>query len=283
MNELETLGVLGAGTMGAGIAQTAAMHGHRVLLYDLAPQALKKAQSAMTGSLMRLAEKQGHAAGWVQEVMSRVTEVKELAAMSQASLVIEAIPESRQAKRQLLGKLCSRLHQDTLVASNTSTIPITDLAAATDRPDRFAGLHFFNPVPLMPLVELIAGQLTSAPTLQRLEEIALRLGKQVVRCKDRPGFIANRLLLPFLNQAINLLDNGVATREDIDRAVHLGLAHPMGPLQLADLIGLDILLQALEAMYAELGEESLRPAQLLRRLVEAGSLGRKSGRGFYEY
>jgi 3-hydroxybutyryl-CoA dehydrogenase len=279
----DIIGIIGTGTMGSGIAQVAAMAGFQVLGYDRAPQAWPRAQSSMRDSLGRLAEKQGRPIAWVEEVLGRIEPVEQLSALHPCGLVIEAIHENRKAKSDLLAELWPELRADAIIASNTSTIPVTALAAATDRPDRFAGLHFFNPVPVLPLVELIAGQLTSQATLLKLEAFAVRLGKEVVHCKDRPGFIANRLLLPFINQAINLLDGAVANREDIDRAARLGLAHPLGPLQLADLVGLDILLQALEAMHGELGGASLQPAPLLRRMVEAGHLGRKNGRGFYEY
>lgn len=281
--EGSVVGVVGAGTMGSGIAQVAATAGFRVLLSDSRTEALEKARDTMLASLERIARKEGRSAGWSGTILARVTTVSALEELVGADLVIEAVFEDREVKTNLLQRLGGLLPTTTLLASNTSTIPITALATATGRPARFAGLHFFNPVPVMPLVEVIPGLATDEATVQRLEAFARRLGKETVRSKDCPGFIANRLLLAMINEAIHLLDEGTACTEDIDRTMQLGAAHPMGPLALADLIGLDVVLQALSSMHRELGGPRYRPAPLLRRMVEAGRLGRKSGRGFYGY
>ncbi len=281
--EIGSVGVVGAGTMGSGIAQVAAAAGYEVLLSDQSSQALEAALGKIRHSLERVSRKEDRPSGWIGEVLGRIRPVTDLEGLTRADLVIEAVFEDRGAKTLLLERLGGLLPAETLLASNTSTIPITALAASSGRPGRFAGLHFFNPVPVMPLVELIPGLLSEEETLDLLEEFARRLGKETVRCKDRPGFIANRLLLPLLSGAIRLLDEGTAEAEAIDRAMTLGAAHPMGPLRLADLVGLDVVLHALESMHAELGEAALKPPPLLRRLVEAGRLGCKTGMGFYAY
>lgn len=276
------VGVVGAGVMGSGIAQAAAAAGFRVLLTDNWQDALPAARQRIAASLERIARKEGREAAWIDTVLTRVEAVPGLEELAVCTLAVEAVIEEREVKRTVLAQLDALLSPAAILASNTSTIPITSLASATSRPERVAGLHFFNPVPVMPLVEVIPGLATAETTVAWLESFARRLGKETIRCKDRPGFIANRLLLPFLNEAIELLDEGTATREDIDRTMTLGTAHPMGPLQLADMVGLDVVLHALEAMQSELGEH-YRPAPLLRRMVEAGRLGRKRGRGFYDY
>lgn len=277
------VGVVGAGTMGSGIAQAAAAAGFRVLLTDRSPEALTAARRTMASSLERLTRKEGHPDGWAAAILARVEPAPSLQALAEADLAIEAVFEDREAKCAVLRELDAILPPASLLASNTSTIPITALAAATGRAPLFAGLHFFNPVPVMPLVEIIPGLATAEETVHHMEAFAGRLGKETVLCKDRPGFIANRLLLPLINEAVRLLDEGTAGAEEIDRAMTLGAAHPMGPLALADLVGLDVVLQALLSLHGELGGEHHRPPPLLRRMVEAGRLGRKSGRGFHEY
>lgn len=277
------VGVVGAGTMGSGIAQVAASAGFSVLLTDKRSAVLAKARQTMAESLERIARKEVREEDWVETTLQRVETVPDSEALASADIVIEAVFEDRRIKTELLRKLDGMLGPKALLASNTSTIPITALAAATEHPQRFAGLHFFNPVPVMPLVEIIAGMATGPETIRRLREFAATLGKETVSCRDRPGFIANRLLLPMINEAIGLLDEGTASAGDIDKTMVLGASHPMGPLALADLVGLDVVLHALEAMYEELGEGRYRPASLLRRMVETGRLGRKSGRGFHDY
>jgi len=277
------VGVVGAGTMGSGIAQVAASAGFRVLLTDKRSEALARARQTMAESLERIARKEAREKDWIGSTLQRVETVADLDALGESDVAIEAVFEDRRVKTGILRELDRVLGPDALLASNTSTIPITALAAATERPQRFAGLHFFNPVPVMPLVEIIAGLATGDGTIDRLREFAAALGKETVASRDRPGFIANRLLLPMINGAIGLLDDGTASAGDIDKTMVLGASHPMGPLALADLVGLDVILQALEAMYEELGEGRYRPASLLRRMVETGRLGRKSGRGFHDY
>ena len=269
--------VVGAGQMGAGIAQVVAASGREVLLHDAVPGAVDRGLETMRRSLTKLNEKGGPAA---DEVLARVTPVDELA---DADLLIEAIVESADAKKELFRAADAALPRDAVLASNTSSIPITELAAATSRPERVVGMHFFNPVPMLALVEVIRAEQTSDETAAAIVALARDLGKNPAEANDFPGFVSNRILMPFINEAAYALMEGVAEPEAIDTVAKLGFAHPMGPLALADLIGLDTCVSIMEVLRDGLGDPKYAPCPLLRRHVAAGWLGRKSGRGFYEY
>jgi len=269
--------VVGAGQMGAGIAQVVAASGREVLLHDAVPGAVDRGLGAMRRSLTKLNEKGGPDP---DEVLARVTPVDELA---DADLLIEAIVEKADAKKELFRAADAALPPDAVLASNTSSIPITELAAATSRPERVVGMHFFNPVPMLALVEVIRAEQTSDETAAAIVELARDLGKTPAEANDFPGFVSNRILMPFINEAAYALMEGVAEAEAIDTVAKLGFAHPMGPLALADLIGLDTCVSIMEVLRDGLGDPKYAPCPLLRRYVAAGRLGRKSGRGFYEY
>ena len=269
--------VVGAGQMGAGIAQVVAASGREVLLHDAVPGAVDRGLETMRRSLTKLNEKGGPAP---DEVLARVTPVDELA---DADLLIEAIVESADAKKELFRAADAALPPDAVLASNTSSIPITELAAATSRPERVVGMHFFNPVPMLALVEVIRAEQTSDETAAAIVALARDLGKTPAEANDFPGFVSNRILMPFINEAAYALMEGVAEPEAIDTVAKLGFAHPMGPLALADLIGLDTCVSIMEVLRDGLGDPKYAPCPLLRRYVAAGRLGRKSGHGFYEY
>jgi 3-hydroxybutyryl-CoA dehydrogenase len=269
--------VVGAGQMGGGIAQVVAASGRRVSLYDSAPGAVERGLATMTTSLTKLAEKGG---ANPDEVLSRVSPVDGLVP---AELMIEAAIEEQSAKEAIFRAADETLPEDAILASNTSSIPITSLAAVTKRPDRVIGMHFFNPVPVLRLVEVIRAVQTSDETAAAIVELARDLGKEPAEAKDFPGFVSNRILMPFLNEAAYALMEGVAEAEAIDTIARLGFAHPIGPLALADLIGLDTCVAIMEVLHRGLGDPKYAPCPLLRQYVAAGRLGRKSGRGFYEY
>ncbi len=273
----ERILVVGAGQMGSGIAQVVAASGRRVLLHDPFPGAVERGLQGMRKSLERLEAKGGAPAG---EVLARVTESAELVP---ADLMIEAISEDAAAKEALFRSADAILPPDAILASNTSSIPITSLAAVTSRPERVIGMHFFNPVPMLQLVEVIRGLQTSDETAAAVVELARDLGKVPAEANDYPGFVSNRILMPFINEAAYALMEGVAEAEAIDTIAKLGFAHPQGPLALADLIGLDTCVAIMDVLYAGLGNPKYAPCPLLRQYVAAGRLGRKSGRGFYDY
>jgi 3-hydroxybutyryl-CoA dehydrogenase len=280
MTEIQRITVVGAGQMGAGIAQVAAVGGFDVTLSDVAPGQLERAIRSIEGSLTKLAEKGRIEAGQVEQAVVRIRTSAEPA---DADLLIEAATENVELKLKIFKQLDEVASDGAILASNTSSIPITRLAAATGRPERVAGMHFMNPVPLMPLVEVIRGIDTSDETLDAVVSAAERMGKTVAQASDFPGFISNRILVPMINEAVYCLMEGVGDRESIDTVMKLGMNHPMGPLALADLIGLDTCLAIMEVLHEGLGDDKYRPCPLLRSYVEAGRLGRKSGRGFYEY
>jgi 3-hydroxybutyryl-CoA dehydrogenase len=283
IEDLRTLGVVGAGQMGRGIAQVAAQAGFNVVLHDRDPRILEDATQAIARSVRRQAEKGSLASGEAGKVASRVQTVSDVGLLAGAGFVVEAVNESLPLKLEIFAALDSLCGPGTVLATNTSSLSITRIAAAARRPDRVIGMHFMNPVPVMPLVEIIAGQTTSAATVDRTRALAARLGKTAVLAQDFPGFISNRILMPMINEAIFALHEGVGSREDIDAVMTLGMRHPMGPLALADFIGLDTCLSILEVLHAGFGDPKYRPCPLLRRMVDAGRLGRKSGGGFYEY
>jgi 3-hydroxybutyryl-CoA dehydrogenase len=275
--------VVGAGTMGNGIAQVFAQHGHAVTLRDIDAAALDRARGQIDRSLGKLVEKGRIAAGERAATLDRIASTTDLGAVAAADLVVEAVVEKLEVKRELFAELDRLTAPAAILASNTSSISITRLGAATRRPDKVIGMHFMNPVPLMALVEVIRGQATSDDTTRTVMDLSRALGKTPVEVSDFPGFVSNRVLLPMINEAIFAVYEGVATAEAIDEVMKLGMNHPMGPLALADFIGLDVCLAILEVLHDGFGDPKYRPCPLLKRMVDAGWLGRKSGRGFYSY
>jgi 3-hydroxybutyryl-CoA dehydrogenase len=281
--EIRTLGVVGGGQMGNGIAHVAAAAGCPVILADLEERFLEKARATIARNLDREVAKGKRSAADRQGTLDRITTTTDLARLASADLVVEAVVEDEGVKRGLFEKLDGLCPPGTILASNTSSISITRLAAATRRADRVIGMHFMNPVPVMVLVEVIRGIATSDETAQVVDALARRMGKTPILCNDYPGFVSNRVLMPMINEAIEALREGVAEREAIDGIMKLGMKHPMGPLQLADFIGLDTCLAILRVLQQGFGDPKYRPSPLLVKMVDAGWLGKKSGRGFYEY
>jgi 3-hydroxybutyryl-CoA dehydrogenase len=281
--EVKTIGVVGAGQMGSGIAQVAAQAGYQVLLLDASEEALRRGLEAIRRSLAKFLEKGRITEEALEAALGRIRTTLDLEAFREADLIVEAIVEDEGAKRALFERLGALAKPEAILASNTSSIPITALGRYSGRPERFIGMHFFNPVPLMQLVEVIRGELTSAATRDVVVEVARRMGKTPLEVQDYPGFVSNRLLMPMINEAVEALREGVATKEAIDGIMRLGMNHPMGPLELADFIGLDTCLAIMEVLHRGFGDDKYRPSPLLRRMVQAGLLGRKVGRGFYVY
>jgi 3-hydroxybutyryl-CoA dehydrogenase len=280
---IKSFGVLGAGTMGNGIAQTAARAGLSVVMRDVTDEFIKRGLSTIDKSLQRDVDKERLAPQEKQEIISRINPTTELADLGNCDFVIEAITEDLAVKSDVINQLDRIVKPEVILASNTSSISITKLAAVTSRPDRFIGMHFMNPVPVMKLVEIIRGIATSDETYQRTRELAEAMGKIPVEVNDAPGFVSNRVLMPMINEAIFALYEGVGTAEAIDQIMKLGMNHPMGPLQLADFIGLDVCLAIMNVLYDGFSDSKYRPCPLLKKYVDAGWLGRKSGKGFYEY
>lgn len=283
MAEVQTVGVVGAGTMGHGIAQVAAQSGVQVILVDVAPAALERGSTQIAKGLERLVAKGKLAAEERDAALGRITTDSRLDALAGADLVVEAVVEKLEVKREVLAELDRTLPPAAILATNTSSISITRLAAATRRPAQVIGMHFMNPVPVMQLVEVIRGLATSQETYDAVEAAVRRFGKTPVEVQDAPGFVSNRVLLPMINEAIFCLHEGVGKAEAIDEVMKLGMNHPMGPLALADLIGLDVCLDILRVLHEGFGDPKYRPCPLLVKMVDAGHLGRKSGRGFYAY
>ena len=274
--------IFGAGTMGSGIAQVFAAKGHTALMYASSVASAQKHKDKLAASLQKRVEKGKMTQEAVDALMANIL-VEEKSACADADLIIECVKENMATKKELLAELDAMCKPEAIFASNTSSISMTSLAAATSRPEKVVGMHFFSPVPVMSLVEIVYGLRTSKETIDIVDELGKRMGKRTILAKDKPGFIVNRMLLPMLNEAVQVLDEDIGTVEDVDEGMMRGCNHPMGPLALADMIGLDILLEVMETFYLDLGDTKYRPAHLLRKMVSAGYLGRKSGAGFYVY
>jgi|LSQX01.1.fsa_nt_gb 3-hydroxybutyryl-CoA dehydrogenase len=277
------IGVIGAGTMGRGIAETALVSGFSVILLDTSEELALRGVSAIKKSLERGVEKGRITAESMEEMMGRLTSGEDYSLLKDCGMVIEAVYEDLEVKSSVLSAVSRVVSPDALIGTNTSSLSVSKMAGAVVTPERFVGIHFFNPVPVMKLVEIVPGEGTSETTLERARELARSMGKTPVMVKESPGFVVNRLLCPLMNEAAYLLMEGVATAEDIDTAMKLGANHPIGPLALADLVGIDVLLAIMEVLHSEMGDDKYKPCPLLREMVEKGHLGRKSGQGFFSY
>ena len=282
--EIKKVAVLGAGIMGAGIAQVAAQVGLQVNMRDIDDKFLEKGISTIKQSLGRIVKKEKMTQAEADAAVARIRCTKDLIeAVKYVDVVIEAIPENMALKKETYAKIDAACPEKVIFASNTSGLSITDMASATKRPDRFVGMHFFNPVPMMQLVEIVKGYSTSDVTLKAIQDLATKMGKATVIAEDTPGFVTTRLICMLMNEAVHCYAEGIASAEDIDKSMKLGMNHPMGPLQLADFVGLDTVLYIMDSLHKEYGDPKYRPPLLLRQMVRAGHLGRKSGNGFYDY
>ena len=281
--KLQNIGVVGAGTMGNGIAQACAVHGYDVVMQDVSDELVQKGLGGIQNSLGRLVSKEKISQEDSDQALGRIQTATDIDAMAGCDLVVEAASENMDVKMGIFPHLNRVCAEHTILASNTSSLSLTRIAAGSGRPDRVVGMHFFNPVPLMALVEVIRALQTSDETYSAIDTLARDLGKTPVSVKDSPGFVVNRMLVPMINEAVFILYEGLAEAKDIDAAMKLGAAHPMGPLALADMIGLDVCLWVMDVLHQEFGDSKFRPCPLLKQMVDAGYLGRKSGRGFYDY
>jgi 3-hydroxybutyryl-CoA dehydrogenase len=280
---MKKVGVIGTGTMGAGIVQVLAQNGYEVVMRSRHQESVDKGLAKVEKNLSKMVAKEKISEDDKNAAMERITGSTDIAIVKDADLIIEAASENMEAKKALFKELDELVGPDTILASNTSSLSITEIAMATSRPDKVVGMHFFNPVPAMKLVEIINGLLTSEETNKAVTDLSVELGKQPVQVKEAPGFVVNRILIPEINEAIEILNEGIASAEDIDTAMKLGCNHPMGPLALGDLIGLDVCLAIMNTLYTEFGDSKYRPSILLKKMVRAGKLGMKTGAGFYDY
>ncbi|NBG88507.1 3-hydroxybutyryl-CoA dehydrogenase [Isachenkonia alkalipeptolytica] len=280
---MKKIGILGAGTMGTGIAQTFGVKGFDVVVRDLSEKNLQKARKSIEKSLGKLIAKEKMEEVELEETMNRIDFTIEVEKIKDCDMVIEAVTENMAVKKKIFQELDEVCKEDTILATNTSSLSITEIATATSRPDKVLGMHFFNPVPMMKLVEIIKGITTDAKVKDQVVELTVNIGKTPVEVEEAPGFVVNRILVPMINEAIGVLGDGVAKAEDIDQAMKLGANHPIGPLALGDLIGLDVTLAIMEVLYEEFADSKYRPHPLLRKMVRAQKLGRKTGEGFYSY
>lgn len=280
---MEKVFVLGAGTMGAGIAQAFASKGYEVILRDIKDEFVDKGLAVIKKNLLKLVEKGKLTMDEMEDILCRVSGTIDLELAEDCDLILEAAIENMDIKKNVFAELDKICKNEAIFATNTSSLSITEIASATNRPDRFIGMHFFNPAPVMKLVEIIKGIATSKDTYNAVKSLAIAIGKDPVEVQEAPGFVVNRILVPMLNEAVGVLAEGTASAEDIDKAMMLGANHPMGPLTLSDFIGNDIVLAIMEVLYKETGDPKYRPHSLLRKYVRAGYLGRKSGKGFFNY